>query len=38
MKNKLAFVQTWFAAAADPIEHISEEKFVLQIFAKMETL
>ena len=35
--NKLAFGQTRFAAAADPIEHISEEKFLLQIFAKMET-
>ena len=36
--NKLAFGQTRFAATADPIEHISEEKFLLQIFAKMETL
>ena len=36
--NKLAFGLTRFAAAADPIEHISEEKFLLQIFAKMETL
>ena len=36
--NKLAFGQTLFAAATDPIEHISEEKFLLQIFAKMETL
>ena len=36
--NKLAFGQTRFASAADPIEHISEEKFLLQIFAKMETL
>ena len=36
--NKLVFGQTRFAAAADPIEHISEEKFLLQIFAKMETL
>ena len=26
-----------FAAAADRIEHISEENFLLQIFAKMET-
>ena len=34
--NKLAFGQTRFAAASDPIEHISEEKFLLQIFAKME--
>ena len=34
--NKLAFGQTRFAAAADPIKHISEEKFLLQIFAKME--
>ena len=34
--NKLAFGQTRFAAAADPIEHISEEKFLLQIFAKVE--
>ena len=37
-QNKLAFGQTRFAAAADPIEHISEEKFLLQIFANMETL
>ena len=36
--NKLAFGQTRFAAAADPIEHISGEKFLLQIFANMETL
>ena len=36
--NKLAFGQTWIPAAADPIEHISEEKFLLQIFAKMETI
>ena len=35
--NKLAFGQTRFPAAADPIEHISEENFLLQIFAKMET-
>ena len=35
--NKLAFVQTRFPAAADPIEHISDENFLLQIFAKMET-
>ena len=35
--NKLAFGQTLFAAAADHIEHISEENFLLQIFAKMET-
>ena len=35
--NKLAFGQTRFSAAADPIEHISEENFLLQIFAKMET-
>ena len=35
--NKLAFGQTRFADAADPIEHISEENFLLQIFAKMET-
>ena len=35
-ENKLAFGQTRFAAAADPIEHISEEKFLLKIFAKME--
>ena len=28
--------KTRFAAAADPIKHISEEKFLLQIFAKME--
>ena len=34
--NKLAFGQTRFPAAADPIEHISEENFLLQIFAKME--
>ena len=31
-KNKLAFGQTRFSAAADPIEHISEENFLLQIF------
>ena len=36
LSNKLAFGQTRFAAAADPIEHISEEKFLSQIFAKME--
>ena len=36
--NKLAFGQTRIPAAADPIEHISEEKFLLQIFGKMETL
>merc|ERR1712082_251331 len=36
-KNQLAFGQTRFATAADPIEHISEENFLLQIFAKMET-
>ena len=30
--NKLAFGQTRFSAAADPIEHISEENFLLQIF------
>ena len=36
--NKLAFGQTRFAAAADPIEHISEEKFLLQIFSKMGNL
>ena len=36
-KNKLAFGQTRFPAAADPIEHISEENFLLQIFAKMDT-
>ena len=36
-ENKLAFGQTRFPAAADPIEHISEENFLLQIFAKMET-
>ena len=35
--NKLAFGQTRFPDAADPIEHISEENFLLQIFAKMET-
>ena len=35
--NKLAFGQTRFPAAADPIEHISEENFLLQIFATMET-
>ena len=35
--NKLAFGQTRFADAADPIEHISEENFLLQIFAKMDT-
>ena len=35
--NKLAFGQTRFADAADPIEHIREEIFLLQIFAKMET-
>ena len=34
--NKLAFGKTRFPAAADPIEHISEENFLLQIFAKME--
>ena len=34
--DKLAFGQTRVAAAADPIEQISEEKFLLQIFAKME--
>ena len=33
--NKLAFGQTRFAAAADSIEHISEEKFLLQLFSKM---
>ena len=33
--NKLAFGQTRFAAAADSIEHISEEKILLQIFSKM---
>ena len=38
ISNKLAFGQTRFAAATDPIEHISEEKFLLQIFAKMETI
>ena len=27
--NKLAFGQTRFAVATDPIEHISEEKFLL---------
>ena len=37
-ESTLAFGQNRFAAAADPIEHISEEKFLLQIFAKMETL
>ena len=36
--NKLAFDQTRFAATADPIEQISEEKFLLQIFAKMANL
>ena len=36
--NKLAFGQTRFATAADPIEHISEEKFLLQIFSKMGDL
>ena len=35
--SKLAFGQTRFADAADPIEHISEENFLLQLFAKMET-
>ena len=35
--NKLAFGQTRFPDAADPIEHISIENFLLQIFAKMET-
>ena len=35
--NKLAFGQTRFPAAADHIEHIIEENFLLQIFAKMET-
>ena len=35
LQNKLAFGQTRFAAAADPIEQISEEKFLLQIFSKM---
>ena len=30
--------QNRFAAAADPIEHTSEEKFLFQIFANMETL
>ena len=34
--NKLAFGQTRFPAAADHIEHISEENFLLQKFAKME--
>ena len=38
ISNKLAFGQTRFAAATDPIEHISEEKFLLQIFVKMDTL
>ena len=38
LHNKLAFGQTRFAAAADPIEKISEEKFLLQIFAKMANL
>ena len=33
--NKVAFGQTRFAAAADSIEHISEEKILLQIFSKM---
>ena len=37
-RNKLAFGQTWFAAAADPIEQISEEKFLLQIFVTMANL
>ena len=36
--NKLAFGETRFPDAADHIEHISEENFLLQIFAKMETL
>ena len=36
--NKMAFGQTRFAAAADSIEHISEEKFLLQIFSKMGDL
>ena len=36
--NKLAFGPTRFAAAIDRIEHISGEKFLLQIFANMETL
>merc|ERR1712082_240042 len=38
MVNKLAFGQTRFAGAADPIEYISEENFLLQIFAKMDIL
>ena len=36
--NMQAFGQTRFAAAEDSMEHISEEKFLLQIFSKMGDL